>query len=123
MTEKETWSPHWAPHVVGTWTPRVVDEDGEVEPAIVEISCAKCGGRHRVECRTGNVRGWINKFAAVHFHADPLAPGNVVDQARAVEASRKRRAAEEAARRASSSTSSDDPTGSSDPGTGDDPSS
>ena len=90
LVSVESWSPHWAPHVVGTWTPRTVDEEtGEVDPSIVRIVCGVCNATHRVDCKTGNVRGWINRFASVHYHADPLDPKQAVRQAEVARAARR----------------------------------
>jgi len=69
---------------VGTWNKRIVDRaTGEVEPSIVRMRCGRCGEEYKVACRTGNVRGWVNKFAKVHFHGDPLDPKQVTMQAQA----------------------------------------
>lgn len=71
----ETWSPPWAPHVVGRFEPRVYDaEEHRYEPQRVEIECVSCGARHRTECASGNVRQRVQVFARVHLHRDPLAP-------------------------------------------------
>lgn len=70
-----TYSPTWAPHVVGTYPERVIDrETGEADPQLVEMVCTICRDTHRVKCTTGAVRQWILRFAANHIHRDPLAP-------------------------------------------------
>ena len=59
-------------------------ETGEIDPALVRIVCTRCGAEHRVQCRTGNVKGWVNKFASVHMHLDPMSPKRVTEQAAAL---------------------------------------
>lgn len=79
----KSWSPQWATHVSGTWEDRVVDlETGEIEPAIILLRCVKCSEARKVECKTGNVKTWINRFASVHYHSNPLDPNSVSEKIR-----------------------------------------
>ncbi len=67
----EAWSPKWAPHARGTYE-REVDSDGKPEPTWVLLSCDVCGETHRVRCESGAPRHWIQRWANVHLHRDPL---------------------------------------------------
>lgn len=90
MSEKifsEPWSPNWAPHVSGKWTERVIVDD-EIEPSVVVMVCDLCKAEHKAICRTGNVKGWINRYASVHLHGDPLDPARVHAMAEAAKRSR-----------------------------------
>lgn len=69
----EKYRPSWAPHVDGSYTRRVVDEDGLPEEQRVHARCEKCGAEFRTTCQSGQVRLHVAKFARVHLHADPLA--------------------------------------------------
>lgn len=92
MSEEETWSPEWAPHVVGRWNKRTLDpETGEPEPQMVHMACAQCGATYRVRCTSGAVRSWVNRFANVHFHGNPLDPGRVKRMAEARQEARRER--------------------------------
>lgn len=66
-----TYSPPWAPHVVGEYNERIVDEDGAAEQRIA-IRCSICGGTYQVVCTSGAVRRHIQNFAVVHTHRDAM---------------------------------------------------
>lgn len=68
---RETFSPRWAPHVVGTYD-RTTDPDGNPEPTWVELSCSICKDSHRVKCESGAPRHWVQIFAQQHVHRDAL---------------------------------------------------
>jgi hypothetical protein len=70
----QTYSPNWAPHVVGEYESAIDPETGRPEPTWVRMQCRTCGARHQVKCTSGSYRTWITKFATVHVHRDPLAP-------------------------------------------------
>ena len=68
MTEKKTtWSPTFAPHVVGTFGERKLDDDGNPEPQRIEMVCNVCKATHRYDCTSGAVRSRISSFAASHI--------------------------------------------------------
>lgn len=75
MTEHE-WSPPWAKHVKGTYTPRKVTPQGELEePAVVSAKCSVCGAEYGPrKCDTGLVRNHIANFALAHAHRDHFNP-------------------------------------------------
>lgn len=62
----------WAPHVVGTFGPALLDEDGKPEPRDVSIACEHpgCGATWKTKCSSGNLRGHVNNFAKMHVHRD-----------------------------------------------------
>lgn len=69
----ESYSPNWAPHVTGLFSPAEVDEEtGEREPQIVFIACEKCEGTWRTLCHSGAVRQHVLTFAKAHLHRDPM---------------------------------------------------
>ena len=67
------------------------EETGEIEPSIVSMECGICKDKHKVECRSGNVKTWINKYASVHYHSDPLSPRSASEQVKAIKAAREKR--------------------------------
>ena len=69
----DTYSPLYALHVKGRYTPREY-VDGKHEPQIVEAVCETCGQRYRAECRQGQPRAHVSRFARLHLHRHPLAP-------------------------------------------------
>jgi len=73
---EESWSPAWAPHVVGIYT-REFDSEGKPEPTIVRMTCTfpGCGATHQHKCESGAPRQWIQWFAQNHLHRDPLDHG------------------------------------------------
>lgn len=92
LVNEETFSPQWAPHIIGRYNKRVIDpETGESDPQIVRIVCGKCNAAYQVKCTTGAVRAWVNRFATVHYHGDPLDPGHVRGMAQRAEARRESR--------------------------------
>ena len=89
MSAEGPWAPQWAPHAEGTWTKRTFDaETGEVEPAVISLSCKLCGESQTVLCLTGNVKGWINRWGSAHFHGNPLDAIQVRKQAEEAKARR-----------------------------------
>ena len=79
------WSPPWAPHVKGRYTPRTRGENGMCEPQHVYMLCAFkhndgriCGETWQTVCASGNVRRHINNFAKAHSHSDFANPDRVV---------------------------------------------
>ena len=67
------YRPKWAPHVVGMFVERVVDpETGEPDPQVVDLKCEVCGDTHRVECRSGQPREKVAKYALGHVHRDVM---------------------------------------------------
>ena len=80
------WSPPWAPHVLGRYTPRERDEvTGLCEAQQVFMVCrfrnpdgTLCGQTWQTTCASGNVRSHINNFAKAHAHKDFTAPPRVV---------------------------------------------
>jgi hypothetical protein len=71
-----TFSPRWAPHVVGEYTDRKLDPaTGKPSGQTWKVRCGKCGATFGpLACDTGMVRSHIGKFAVLHNHSDPLAP-------------------------------------------------
>lgn len=69
----ESWRPPSAPHVVGTWTPRSLDDKGFPIPQRVECRCERCGQTWGTLCGSGLVRAHVQRFALGHLHADPMA--------------------------------------------------
>lgn len=67
-----TWSPPNAPHVSGTWSPRVFDAAGLPIPQRVECRCSKCGQTWGTLCGSGLVRTHVARFALAHLHRDPF---------------------------------------------------
>lgn len=70
-----SYSPPWAPHVTGTFPERTFDEDRVLVPMKIEMSCSLCGDRYQKTCETGAVHQWVQKFALVHVHRDPMRVG------------------------------------------------
>lgn len=66
--------PEIAPHVVGRWERRRLDEDGRPLPQRVELGCDRCGAVHLVVCETGQVRRHLLNWAVVHLHRDAFGP-------------------------------------------------
>lgn len=70
---RRTWAPRWAPHVIGRFSDRVVNDDGTAEPQRYVISCSRCGATWGpAVCTSGLVENHIAKFALSHAHRDPL---------------------------------------------------
>lgn len=69
----QSYSPKYAPHVKGRYS-RMTVEDGVRQPQIVEILCESCGARYRNECKQGQPRQHVARFATLHLHRHPLAP-------------------------------------------------
>lgn len=70
----EKYSPHWAPHVDGSYTERVLDpETGAPEKQWVHARCGICGEEMRRPCDSGRVRMHVANFALLHLHRDPLS--------------------------------------------------
>jgi hypothetical protein len=69
---EQTYSPEWAPHVTGRYSPRKHDKGGDPVPMTVLMTCSKCGAGRRVNSATGQVRSAICRFARAHLHRDPL---------------------------------------------------
>ncbi len=75
MTEREPYSPKWAPHVEGWHEPRREALPGEPPDAQkVGARCAVCGNTFEYRCTSGRVRWRINLWAQQHLHRDRLAP-------------------------------------------------
>lgn len=72
------WRPGFALHVIGRYTVRTFDEDGNPEPQRIEAACGVCGATWQGQCLSGQVRTHIARFGAVHAHRDPLAAPRVV---------------------------------------------
>lgn len=80
------WSPPWAPHVKGKYTPRKRGDEGFCEPQTVLMVCTHkdpetgklCGANWQTKCSSGNVRSHINNFAKAHAHKDFTRPPRVV---------------------------------------------
>ncbi len=71
--ERQTYSPRWASHVVGTYDVRTFDpETGAPSEQRIDILCRQCGVSHVVFCQTGNVREHVAIFARIHAHRDPM---------------------------------------------------
>lgn len=77
----QEYSPLFAPHVKGRYSKIEFEEDkvgGRTvmvrQPQMVEIVCEMCGQRYRRECRQGQPRLHVRRFAAIHLHRHPLAP-------------------------------------------------
>jgi hypothetical protein len=63
------YSPKWAPHVKGRYSPRVLDPETKLpEEQRVEARCTLCGDRYKNVCRQGMPRNYILKFASFHSH-------------------------------------------------------
>lgn len=78
------YSPRFAPHVKGSYSPRTVDEEtGLREPQSVRATCEVCGAEYGpIECASGRVRQRVDTWAAVdHLHRDRLDPRPVVKPA------------------------------------------
>jgi hypothetical protein len=71
---KIAYRPRWAgEHVTGWFTPREVNQEGEVSDQMVGAACARCGAVYGpVVCTSGLVRDKIDKFALVHAHRNPM---------------------------------------------------
>lgn len=68
-----SYSPPWAPHVIGEYPERVIDrETGQAESQLINMSCSKCNDTHQHTCDSGAVRQWILRYASVHLHRDPF---------------------------------------------------
>ncbi len=80
MAELPTYSPPFAPHVVGRYTRREYDEvRGVYEPQTVTAECRECGGRYGpAECASGQPRGHIDRWAVEHLHRDVMTPRALV---------------------------------------------
>jgi hypothetical protein len=73
MDEWIAWRSPVAPHVLGEYEPRRYDEEGTPEPQRVRFRCEVCQQSGAVECKTGQVRTHIQRFAASHLHhLDPF---------------------------------------------------
>lgn len=78
------YSPAFAPHVKGRYSPRVYDPElGEHEPQKVWAHCDACGEDYGpIECKSGRVRQHVDTWAATgHLHRDRLDPRPVVKPA------------------------------------------
>lgn len=75
---RREWRPPFATHVAGWYFDREVGEDGLPEEAEVGAECehAECAREpehrrtFRRRCASGNMRGWIARFAMIHMHKD-----------------------------------------------------
>lgn len=68
-----SYSPPWAPHVVGTYPDRKFDpETQEWSDQKIEMKCTTCGGTYQFTCTSGAVRQHIQNFAVAHAHRDPF---------------------------------------------------
>jgi hypothetical protein len=70
VSYENTYSPKWAPHVVGSFETRAIDESGLPEEKKVEARCSVCGGTFQRTCTSGLMRQWINTFASAHVHPE-----------------------------------------------------
>ncbi len=70
-----TYSPPWAPHVTSSFPEKSFDEDGNLEPVHVTMSCSLCGDSYKHLCERGAPQQWVQKFALVHIHRDPFRAG------------------------------------------------
>lgn len=68
---EETHTPKWAPHVHGVYR-RELDDEGKPVPTWVHLSCDVCKATHRVRCDSGAPIAWVQRWARVHLHRDPL---------------------------------------------------
>jgi hypothetical protein len=66
------WSPPFAPHVSGTWTPRTWDSYGHPEPQAVKCRCSICGEEWQTVCSSGLVREHVSRFGVVHLHREVI---------------------------------------------------
>ena len=81
MAELVPYSPAFAPHVLGTYTPREYDPiAAKHEPQTVRATCTKCGEVYGpAECASGRVRQHVDAWAvAGHLHRDPMIPRPVL---------------------------------------------
>jgi hypothetical protein len=79
VKEWATFSPPFAPHVVGRIEPREWDDvEKKHLPQAVVIRCGHCGEEFRVVCEQGRPREHVMRFGSVHLHNDPLAPAKLV---------------------------------------------
>jgi len=77
----QEYSPLYAPHVKGRYSRIAFEEEEQPDgrkvmvrqPQMVEIHCEKCGQRYRRECRQGQPRQHVARFASIHLHKHPLA--------------------------------------------------
>lgn len=72
---EEEWRPPHAPHVVGRYGPRLVDEEtGMPEAQTVRCVCEYpgCGATWQTQCASGRVREHVQRFGTVHLHRDPF---------------------------------------------------
>lgn len=70
---EQSYSPEWAPHVIGRYKPRQWDKQGDPVPIEILMSCTRCGAGRRVTSSTGQVKAAICRFARAHLHRDPLS--------------------------------------------------
>lgn len=57
------WSPPWAKHVAGEWTP-----NDEGDPIHIRLSCVICGDESRTVCTQGLPRTQVSRYALLHMH-------------------------------------------------------
>lgn len=64
----DEYGPPFAPHVRGTFTNIIRDEEtGEPEPVKVELRCARCGTHEARPCDLGRPRSVVHAFAVAHL--------------------------------------------------------
>ena len=81
MAELVRYSPAFAPHVEGTYTPREYDPVlARHEPQTVRAKCTRCGEEYGpAECQSGRVRQHIDNWAVGnHLHRDPMIPRPII---------------------------------------------
>lgn len=80
MPDPVTYSPAFAPHVKGRYTPREYDPVlHRHEPQTVWATCELCDEKYGpAECQSGRVRQHIDQWATNHLHRDPMVPRPVV---------------------------------------------
>jgi len=66
------YSPPWAPHVVGRFQLRQLDDDNIPLEAPVEATCTfqGCGATFKRQCSSGLMKRHIANFAMNHVHRD-----------------------------------------------------
>lgn len=62
-----SYRPKFAQWVVGSFPDRTFDEDGKVEPVMVELKCERCGAETRAKCTSGAVNQKVQSFALSHI--------------------------------------------------------
>jgi hypothetical protein len=69
-----SYSPIWAPHVTSDFPERTF-EGGTLVPMKIVMKCTLCGDVQQRMCPSGAVHQWVQKFALVHVHRDPMRFG------------------------------------------------